>query len=134
MTYLLIDTSVIIGRLRSAIDDKTWNSLLSGRTPVISPVTLHELRRGIRPKSLWEENIDNYLAPVTNPPSTEDWSTAADLIRSLFWNTYKGPNLSLLQNDALIAITAKKLNAELWSRDRDMKMFCKALGVRLLID
>jgi predicted nucleic acid-binding protein len=134
MRYLLIDSNVIIRRLRGTIDDKTWFALLSGRAPVISPVTLHELRRGIRPGSKWETNIDQYPAPVVDSPSEADWSDAADLIRKLFWNTHKGPNLARLQNDALIALTAKRLNAELWSKDGDMKALCDALQVRLFVD
>ncbi len=134
MSFLLIDTNIIIRRLRGAIDDKTWNALLSGRAPIISPVTLHELRRGVRPGSPWELSLNKSIAPVAAPPDEEDWSSAADLIRKLFWNTHKGPNLASLQNDALIALTAKKLNAELWSRDGDMRILCDTLGIRLFVD
>src|SRR5690349_16410010 len=105
MNYLLIDSNVIIRRLRGAIDDKTWIGLLSGRAPVISPITLHEIRRGIRPGSPWEGSIDRYPAPVVDAPTESDWITAADLIRKYFWNIHKGPNLARLQNDALIATT-----------------------------
>src|SRR5689334_2175198 len=86
MNYLLVDSNVIIRRLRGAIDDKTWSALLSGRAPVISPVTLHEIRRGVRPGSAWEANIDIYPAPVVDPPTEADWIKAADLIRKFFWD------------------------------------------------
>jgi predicted nucleic acid-binding protein len=132
--YLLIDTNVIIRRLRGAIDDKTWNALLAGSAPVISPVSLHELRRGIRPRSAWEKEKDESLVPTVNPPTEEDWILAADLIRNYFWNTHKGPNLARLQNDALIAVTAKRLGAQLWSKDGEMKVFCDALGVQLFTE
>ena len=134
MKYLLIDSNVIIRRLRGAIDDRTWIGLLSGRAPVISPVTLHEIRRGIRPGSRWEVSMDQYPAPVVDAPTESDWVIAADLIRKHFWNTHKGQNLARLQNDALIATTAKRLGAELWSRDGDMRVFCVELGVRLFVD
>ncbi len=90
MNYLLLDTNIIIRHLRKNIDYKTWIALLSGRAPVISPITLHELRRGVRPGSKWEETIDLYPAPLTDPPSVEDWIKAADLIRTSFWNERKG--------------------------------------------
>jgi predicted nucleic acid-binding protein len=42
--------------------------------------------------------------------------------------------LARLQSDALIALTAKRINAELWSKDGDMRVFCEALKVRLFVD
>jgi predicted nucleic acid-binding protein len=134
MNFILVDTNIVIRRLRGSIDDKTWSALLSGRAPAISPVTLHEIRRGIRPGSTWESKIDHYPAPMVDPPTESDWITAADLIRKYFWNTHKEQKLACLQNDALIAITAKRLNAELWSKDGDMRILCNALGVKLFVD
>ncbi len=134
MNYLLIDSNVIIRSLRGAIDNKAWNGILSGRAPVISPVTLHEIRRGIRPGSPWEASIDQYPVPVIDAPPESDWVTAADLIHKHFWNTHKGQNLARLQNDALIATTAKRLGAELWSKDGDMRVLCAELGVQLFVD
>lgn len=134
MKLLLIDTNVIIRRLRGMIDESIWQVYLSGRAPVISPVTFHELRRGIRPGSPWESEIDRVPAPLVDPPSEEDWITAGDLIRIHFWKMRKGLELARLQNDALIALTAKRLNAELWSQDGDMRVLCDQLGVRLLVE
>ncbi len=134
MSLILIDTNVIVRRLRGAIEEKAWIRNLAGRAPVISPITVHELRRGVRPGSPWEADMDRYPAPLVDAPTAVDWVEAADLIRRLFWNTHKGHSLMRLQNDALIAITAKKLSAELWSKDGDMRILCDTLGIRLFVD
>ena len=134
MNFLLIDTNVIIRRLRRSIPDPIWNERLSGRAPVISPVTAHELRRGVRPGSPWEKAMTSFPAPLTEAPTPQDWIEAGDLIRKLFWNSHKGLALSRLQNDALIAVTARRLGADVWSSDGDIKLLCGSLRVRLLTD
>lgn len=134
MNYILVDTNVIIRRLRGALNDTVWNAMLASRAPVISPITWHELRRGIRPGSPWESSIDNCPAPLIEPPSEADWIESADLIRKLFWKTHKGLALGRLQNDVLIAVTAKRMGAILWSKDGDMRTLCHELGVQLVVD
>lgn len=131
---LLIDTSILISYLRGAISTEILLRTLDGRAPLVSPVTLHELRRGVRPGSTWENQI-NRLVPsdtiLAAAPSSHEWMEAADVIRNYFNNRSK-IELATLTNDVLIALTAKTLCAELWSRDRDFKLICKAIGVHLL--
>jgi predicted nucleic acid-binding protein len=132
---ILIDTSVIIDHLRGNISPDVWLKTLEGRAPTISPVTLHEMRRGIVPGSRWENQIED-LMPATSilapAPDTADWLTAADVIRTCFGKVRSKPDLATLAHDTLICMTAKKLNAEVWSRDKDFRQICDSIGVLLL--
>ena len=69
------------------------------------------------------------LAP---PPTYQDWLNAADVIRSCFSLNRPKAELANLTHDVLIALTARTLHAELWSRDKDFKLICQTIGVLLL--
>ncbi|MGK5088979.1 PIN domain-containing protein [Bdellovibrionota bacterium FG-2] len=132
---ILIDTSVLISYLRGALSPEILVRTLDGRAPLVSPVTLHELRRGIRPGSVWESQIDRLVPSQTvlaPAPSHQEWLDAADVIRSCFGKTRLKTELAILTHDVLIALTAKTLQAELWSRDQDFKLICQTIGVVLL--
>ena len=108
---------------------------LDGRAPFVSPVTLHELRRGIRPDSPWETQMDRLIpndSIIAPSPSQQEWVDAADIIRACFGKTRSKVELAALTHDVLISLTARTLQAELWSRDGDFKVICKEIGVHLL--
>jgi predicted nucleic acid-binding protein len=131
---LVIDTSVIVGALRKRWSAQTWSGVLLGRRPVLSPVTLHELRRGVKPGSPWEGRIDE-LAPaeaiIADPPSRQEWLDAADILRERFFTRGKLERAAL-QNDVLVALAAKRIGAELWATDGDFKAICEALELPLI--
>jgi predicted nucleic acid-binding protein len=132
---ILIDTSVIIDYLRGNIGTEIWLKTLAGRAPTVSPVTVHELRRGLVPGYRWERQKDSLVprdSVLSLPPSTEDWLEAADVIRFRFGKTRSKTELSILVHDVLIGFAARRINAELWSRDQDFKVICDEIGVSLL--
>ena len=132
---ILIDTSVLIDLLRGNISDSIWLKTLEGRAPSVSPITVHELRRGVAPNSKWEQQIDQLLpreSILTAPPITEDWIEAADVIRIYFGKSRSKIELAALAHDVLIGLTARAMKAELWSRDKDFKVICAAVKISLL--
>lgn len=131
----VVDTSILVTYLRGGISTEMWHKTFDGRAPLVSPVTLHELRRGIKPGSRWELDPDSLMPGqlvISPPPSTSDWLEGADIIRRCFAASRSKPELAALAHDVLIALAARAQNAELWSRDKDFKIICQALSVPLL--
>lgn len=69
---------------------------------------------------------------LTPAPAFQDWIDAADVIRTCFSKTRSKIELAALTHDVLIALTARKLQVNLWSRDQDFKLICQSIGVQLL--
>ncbi len=132
---ILIDTSVIVDFLRGNIGAEVWLRTLEGRAPTVSPVTLHELRRGIAPGSKLDSQM-NLLMPADSilsaPPMTEDWIESADIIRTHFGKVRSKIELATLAHDTLIGLAARSIRAELWSRDKDFRVICNVISVSLL--
>ena len=134
-TRILVDTSVIIDHLRGNIAADTWSKTLDGLAPIVSPVTLHELRRGIVPGSRWESQIHLLMPPdsiLCPPPSLAEWVEAADIIRRHFGKVRSKADLATLAHDTLICLAAREAKANLWSRDKGFRLICDAIGVPLL--
>ena len=121
MTWAVLDTDVYIDHWlgEPAVDD----ALREVRRAFIirhSSVVLSELRRGARTPAARRHVSALYrIAAVQWAPTAEDWWTAGDLVRAIGdaqdWEIAKQREF---QNDALIALTARRHGATLVTRNR----------------
>lgn len=113
MAYAIIDTNVYINHWQGGITDATFTEIRRQFVVRQSAVVLSELWRGARDRRAQRLVRDlREVATIVWEPETSDWWTAGELIRKIGdaqgWETAKRREF---QNDALIAITARKHGA-----------------------
>ena len=112
----LFDTNVYISELTRAIPNDVVERWRSQYLVRLSPVVYHELLRGARKKDwVYEIRDHTVLAPV---PTFKMWEEAASILSQ--WHFSSGENEALfkLQNDVLIALTARSLGAVVITQDK----------------
>ena len=135
MRWAIIDASVYINHWEGALDH---NALLSVRRAFIvrqSSVVLSELRRGARThdgRRLVEALFR--LAKIQWAPTTADWWEAGRLVQKIGdahgWDRHKR---QAFQNDALIALTARRYGATIVTADRDdFELLRREVGISIL--
>lgn len=122
MRWAILDTSVYIGHWEKA--GRYDNLLLDVQRAFIvrhSAVVLSELRRGARGRE--EQRIVERLHGMARTiwePQADDWWEAGKLIREAGdragWDTHKRREF---QNDALIALTARRYGATVVTANRE---------------
>jgi len=136
VAWAILDTDVYIDHWegRSAVDE----ALARIRRAFIirhSAVVLSELRRGARTAAARRQVSSLHrFAVVQLAPSAEDWWAAGDLIRTIgdarHWEAAKRREF---QNDALIALTARRHGATVVTRNQhDFALLEKPCRVRVL--
>lgn len=120
MHYALLDTAIYIDVWES---DRHQTLLASLRRGVIvrhSAVVLSELYRGARTATALKRVIDLYrLARPCWAPDEGDWHTAGRVLRQLgVHNGWGRGRLWQLQNDVLIALTARKYGTTVVTTNR----------------
>ena len=121
MNWVLIDADVYIDHWEGRAT--VTRALETVRRAFIvrhSAVVLSELRRGARtPAARRHVSALFRLTPVVWAPTADDWWTAGDLVRTIGdrhdWEVSKRREF---QNDALIALTARRHGATLVTRNR----------------
>ena len=133
--WALIDTSVYIGHWERGLYDEVLQQVRRAFIVRHSAVVLSELRRGARTRSA-ERTVTRLHALARDPwaPNQSDWWDAGRLIRTLGdahdWDRSKRRDF---QNDALIALTAKRHGATVVTANRDdFELLGRKLGVRIL--
>lgn len=100
----------------------------------VSPIVLHELYRGARSKR--DRRVIDRLATQLlriEPPSWERaWLTSGRLLTELFPD-HEAIGLARLQNDLLLALTARGQGALLVSRDQHLADMQKLFPFRLAL-
>jgi predicted nucleic acid-binding protein len=134
--WAVLDTSVYIGHWERGLHDEALER--ASRTFVVrhSAVVLSELRRGARTRAAVRtvERLHR-LARTVWEPTPADWWAAGRIIRRLGdaqgWDRNKRRDF---QNDALIALTARRHGATVISANRDdFELLGKTLGVAVLV-
>lgn len=120
MRYAILDTAIYIDVWEG---DRHQTMLASLRRGVIirhSAVVLSELYRGARTMAALKRVLDLYrLASPCWVPDEGDWQTAGRVLRQLgVHNGWEGGRLWQLQNDVLIALTARKYGATVLTTNR----------------
>ena len=135
MPWAILDTNVYIGHWEGGRCDETLTQVRRAFIVRQSAIVLSELRRGARTraaKMLVEKLLER--APVVWAPQTSDWWEAGRLIRELgdarSWDRSKRRDF---QNDALIALTARRHGATIVTANRaEFELLSSELGVSIL--
>lgn len=135
MRWAILDTTVYIGHWEQGLYEGALAALRKAYVIRHSAVVLSELRRGARTREaqLLVESLYR-LAAVRWEPTVEDWWEAGRLIRRIGdaqgWDTSKRRDF---QNDALIALTARRHGATVVTANRlDFALLSKHVGVSVL--
>jgi predicted nucleic acid-binding protein len=133
--WALIDTNVYIGHWERGLYDEALQQVRRAFIVRHSAVVLSELRRGARTRAA-ERTVARLRALARDPwtPTENDWWEAGRIIRTLgdahHWDRSKRRDF---QNDALIALTARRRGATVVTANRDdFELLSRKLGVRIL--
>ncbi|MBI4592792.1 MAG: PIN domain-containing protein [Candidatus Rokubacteria bacterium] len=135
MAWAILDTSVYIDHWERGRHAKALADVRSGFIVRHSAVVLSELRRGARRREAGRLVDELFrLATVQWAPTADDWWQAGRLIRIIGdgggWDVGKRRDF---QNDALIALTARRHGATVFTADRlDFSLLARALGISVL--
>ena len=115
------DTNVHIGLLLGSL---SWDEILrfaDRRRVRLSPIVAHELLRGTSGKARASvERLVRQLLPVEPPSWRGCWSEAGRLLPKIFPH-HEEIGLARLQNDALLAATARHTGALFLTRDEHFR-------------
>jgi predicted nucleic acid-binding protein len=135
MPWAIIDTGVYIGHWERGLYEKALETVRKGFVVRHSAVVLSELRRGARTKAAADlVGTLHRLARFRWEPSADDWWQAGDLVRQIGdargWERGKRREF---QNDALIALTARRHGATVVTENRvDFELLAERTGLKLL--
>ncbi len=135
MRWAILDTTIYIGHWERGLYEERLAALRRAYVIRHSAVVLSELRRGARTREAQRLVEALYrLAAVRWEPTVEDWWETGRLIRTVGdaqgWDANKRRNF---QNDALIALTARRHGATVVTANRlDFELLSKEVGVSVL--
>jgi predicted nucleic acid-binding protein len=136
MHWAILDTNVYIDHWEKGLYQEFLESLRQAYIIRHSAVVLSELRRGARTRDAERVVMTLHkLARLYWEPTSADWWEAGRLVRNIGdrerWDTGKRRDF---QNDALIALTARRHGATVVTADRkDFSLLARALRIAVLI-
>lgn len=127
------DTSVHVALLRG---DLRLDDVLE-RVPIapvrLSPIVASELLRGTRGSARRSvERLVDRLVPIEPPAWRDRWLEAGRVLPNVFAD-HEEVGLARLQNDVLIALTARHTGALLATRDRHFVSLRRRIAFRLAV-
>ena len=135
MAWAVLDTGVYIGHWERGLYEEALAAVRNAFIVRHSAVVLSELRRGARSREAQRLVEALYgLARTQWEPTAAEWWAAGRLIRKIGdaqrWERTKRRDF---QNDALIALTARRQGATIVTADRnDFDLLAKELQVSVL--
>ena len=126
---VVVDTSIILDFFDGVIENP-YKIIQPYRILAVSPVVLHEVLRAYS-SDVQVSIADHLMNELLPPPTLGNWIESASVMRELYPKREK-QNVARMQNDVLIALSARDLQAPIWTRDGDFELICKHLGVGLL--
>lgn len=133
MRWAIVDSSVYIDHWERGLHDAALNDVRREFVIRHSAIVLSELRRGARTREA-RGLVDQLfrLAKIQWAPSSVDWWEAGKLVRTIgdtaSWDEQKRRSF---QNDALLALTARRHGATVVTTDRDFELLGRALSISL---
>ena len=120
MRYALLDSSIYIGFWERGLYAPDLDEIRRKFIVRQSSVVLSELHRGAKSKRALELVKDLYgLAKQCWTPDREDWWTAGEVLRLVSLKKgWEGRKIRDLQNDVLIALTARRHGATIVTANR----------------
>ena len=135
MRWAIFDTSVYIGHWERRLYEDALAAVRRAFVVRHSAVVLSELRRGARTREA-QRRVETLarFARIRWEPTAADWWEAGALIRTIGdandWDIGKRRDF---QNDALIALTARRHGAAVVTADsRDFALLARELGIAVL--
>jgi len=135
MRWAILDTNVYIGHWERRLYEATLTAVRQAFVVRHSAVVLSELRRGARTREA-RRLVEALAQRAATPwePNAEDWWQAGRLIRTIGdasgWDTSKRRDF---QNDALIALTARRHGATVVTANRrDFGLLARELDIAVL--
>ncbi|MBI4587663.1 MAG: PIN domain-containing protein [Candidatus Rokubacteria bacterium] len=135
MPWAILDTGVYIGHWERGLYEDTMAATRRAFVVRHAAVVLSELRRGARTRDA-QRLVDQLcrLATTQWEPTAADWWEAGRLIRQIGdargWDRNKRRDF---QNDALIALTARRHGATIVTADRaDFDLLAKEIRVSVI--
>jgi len=135
MHAAILDTNVYIGHWERGFYEESLEAIRRAYIIRHSAVVLSELRRGARTRDAERLVMTLYkLARICWEPISNDWWEAGRLVRKIGdqegWETSKRRDF---QNDALIALTARRHGATVVTADyRDFELLARELRITVL--
>lgn len=136
MHWAILDTNVYIDHWEKGLYQEFLESLRQAYIIRHSAVVLSELRRGARTGDAEKVVMMLYkLARVCWEPTRTDWWEGGRLVRKIGdqerWDTSKRRDF---QNDALIALTARRYGATVVTADhKDFSLLARELRISILL-
>lgn len=120
MPYVLLDTSVYIGHWEQGLYRSTLEELRQTFIIRNSAVVISELFRGAKTKNALQLVADLYkLSRPCWAPLVEDWRATGKILRTLsLKHGWEARKIRDMQNDTLIALTARRYGATLVTTNR----------------
>ena len=122
----LFDTNIYIGELTGRVpagESEKWRSQYLIR---LSPVVYHELLRGARKRD-WVHEIRDHTV-LTPAPTFKMWEESASILSQWHFSSRENEVLFKLQNDVLIALTARSLGAVVITQDRHFEKIAQKVS------
>ena len=135
MHLAILDANIYIGHWEKGLYQEFLETLRQAYIIRHSAVVLSELRRGARTRDAERLVMMLYrLARICWEPTRSDWWGAGKLVRKIGdqerWETSKRRDF---QNDALIALTARRYGATVVTTDRgDFELLAHELPITVL--
>jgi predicted nucleic acid-binding protein len=134
--WAVIDTSVYVGHWERGLHGEALEKVRKAFVVRHSAVVLSELRRGARSREA-QRTVTRLrrLAHEVWEPTASDWWDAGRIIRTVGdahdWDRSKRRGF---QNDALIALTARRHGAAVITADgEDFELLAQALGILVMV-
>lgn len=126
------DTNIYIDYLKGAFPREVYNSYFHEYIIRVCPVVYQELIRGIRTEAI-RKKVERALHPLVflPPPTNAMWIQAGELASKVLGSKDER-SLEKIQNDLLIALTARMNGATLITQDHHFLKIKKQLDFKLL--
>jgi predicted nucleic acid-binding protein len=127
------DTNIYIDYLKGIFPKKLYDRFFEEYIIRLCPVVYQELVRGVRSETL-KKRIEEITEKIIffPPPTNAMWIQAGELAGKVI-GSYDERALEKIQNDLLIALTARHNGATLITQDQQFKMIQRHIPFRLII-
>jgi predicted nucleic acid-binding protein len=136
VTWAILDTSIYIGHWERGLYEELLASVRRSCIVRHSAIVLSELRRGARTRRA-QDLVNGLfrLAAVQWEPTPSDWWEAGRIIREVGDEHGWGPAKRRdFQNDALIALTARRRGATVVTANRaDFEVLSRAVRISVVL-
>lgn len=134
MHWAILDTAIYIGHWEAGQYDTLLSNVRQGFVVRHSAVVLSELRRGARtPAARQRVHALFRLARIVWEPKSPDWWEAGKVVREVGDRGWEVNKRREFQNDALIALTARRHGATVvTSNQADFSLLKRRLNISVL--